>query len=104
MASTPVGPPAGIFWIKPGDWNRYVSLCIDRETLPTTYEKWLYRAEKAAKRLTQQGWEIIRVYVDLDEFSAWCRLKRLDINSDARTEYANEVAAAQVRARDHTKH
>lgn len=103
MATAPNRPPAGIFWIDRVDWIEYVRLCDDRDTLPATYEKWLYRADKVAKRLAQQGWEIIRVRVDLDVFTRWCRQQGKNIDSDARREYANEIAAVQVRARDQTK-
>ena len=104
MASRPTDRAAGIFWVKQADWARYVTLCIDRSNLPASYEKWLYSANKAAQTFARHGWEIVKVEVDLDAFLVWCKRRGLDVDGKARTEYANEVAAAQVRARDHTKH
>ncbi len=104
MALTPIKRVAGIFWVKPEDWKRHVSLCVDGANLPTTYEKWRYGTEKAIDTFAKQGWEIVKVHVDLDEFAAWCKLKGLNIDSQARMGYANEIAAAQVRARDQTQH
>jgi hypothetical protein len=93
-----------IFWIRRDDYGRFLDICSDADQLPPTYEKWLYRTDKHLKRLTRRGREIIKVEVDLDEFVAWCRSKGLNVDGNARSEYANVVAAVQVMARDENKH
>lgn len=92
------------FWIRREDYPRYLSLCVDAANLPPTHEKWLYAANKGVERLSRAGIEVFRVEVDLDEFVAWCRTKGLNVDSEARTSYANEIAATQLRARSERKH
>lgn len=72
--------------------------------MPKTYDRWLGGTEKAIERLTRQGGEIVRIAVDLDELVQWCQAKGLHLDANARIEYANEVAATQIRARDQQRH
>ena len=91
-------------WISREDYARFLQICFDRSELPATHEKWLYTTTKNIKRFERSGTEVMRVPLDLDIFIAWCRAKGLNIDSHARTEYANEIAAIQIRARDERKH
>lgn len=94
----------GFFWIRREDYPRFLELCVDRDNLPATHEKWLYAADKGLKRLQGGRIEVIRAIVDLDEFVAWCRAKSLHIDGHARTEYASYIAASQIRSRGEQKH
>ena len=104
MALPPKLQGIGIFWLRAQDYTRFLEICIDRQNLPPTYEKWLYRANQGFDRLQRQGAPVIKAIVDLDQFIAWCRAKGLDIDSKARTEYASYIAAMQIRAGDENKH
>jgi hypothetical protein len=95
---------AALFWIRQPDYARYRELCDDRDNLPAKYEKWVYAANKAFDQFQRQGLNVIKVEVDLDQFVAWCRSKNLDIDGRTRTRYANEIAAAQFKAKDQNKH
>jgi len=100
MTSFPISKTAGIFWIRREDWNSYVDLCVDRTKLPTTYDDWADVTEQVNENLTREGWEVIKINVALSEFAAWCKLNGLEIDRITRVRYANEIAAARIRARD----
>ena len=99
MTSFPIAKTAGVFWINREDWARYVNLCVDGAKLPTTYSEWVSGAERVTQNLAREGWEVIKVDVDLAEFAAWCKANALDIDKVARIRYANEIAAARIEAR-----
>jgi hypothetical protein len=104
MKKGPTVQAIGIFWVKPGDYSRYLEICADREKLPATYEKWLYSANKGVETLQRQRVPVYRAVVDLDQFIAWCNAKGLAIDSKARLEYASYIAFSLVRANDANKH
>ena len=94
----------GIFWIRREDYARFLEICTDRDKLPPTYEKWLYRANQGFEKLKRGSIPVIRAEADLDQFVAWCRAKSLNIDSHARTEYASYIAASQIRSGNESKH
>ena len=100
MTSFPISKTAGIFWITPEQWSSYVDLCIDRAKLPPTYNDWMNVSERVNQSLAREGWEVIKINIDLAEFAAWCKLNGLETDKVARVKYANEIADAQIRTRD----
>lgn len=95
----------GLFWMERSDWDALLPHFTDRAKLPATYEEWRRRAEQGLQTLSQGGkHEVIKVRAEPDEFLRWCRAKGLDINSNARSEYASHHAAAQWFARREEKH
>ena len=103
MTTFPIPKTAGLFWIEREHWIDYVRLCADRDKLPPTYEVWTDLSERVVHRLTREGWEVIKIDVDLAQFSAWCRLNALDINRGARIKYADGIAASRLTNREQQK-
>jgi hypothetical protein len=96
MADTPTRV-FGIPWCRREDWSALIAIFADAVQLPATYEKWLYAAQKVEKKIQSHGGIAERVYLDPGEFSAWCRTRGLDINADARMEFADEFVGRKYR-------
>lgn len=83
----------GVFWIRREDYPRLLEHCVDRATLPPTYEDWLATATEKFQCHERSGRKLFRVIVNLDEFLAWCHIQRRVVDSKARAVYAAYVAA-----------
>ena len=79
----------GIPWYTQRDWPRIREIMIDPDSLPPTYEKWLYRANKIVQNATHKGIVVYKVQIDPKAFPAWCRSRGLNIDGNARTEFAD---------------
>lgn len=94
----------GFFWMELDDWDALLPQFVDRANFPAQYEHWVKAVENGMQKVARPGVEILKIRAEPDEFLGWCRLKGLDVNSHARTEYASEKAAAQSLARGEKKH
>lgn len=83
----------GIAWYRREDYERIRAIMDDRDKLPATFDEWLQAAEELERNLERAGHIVERVYIDPDAFAEWCRLRRLDIDSQARMRFSNEVVA-----------
>lgn len=82
-------------WYKEEDWDTLLSMFTDAEMLPKTYQDWLVRAEEMKAKVQAAGDAVIKVYIDPETFPAWCEKKGLEMNAEARSTLAIEVAQAQ---------
>lgn len=82
-------------WYKEEDWNTLMQLFTDSHLLPKTYADWLPRAEEMVKKTEEGGDIVMKVYIDPTTFPAWCKEKGKEMNMEARTELAIEVATQQ---------
>ena len=51
--------------------------------LPSSYEQWLKGTERGIKELSDRGYVVERVNIDIDVFSLWCKDRGLDVNKNA---------------------
>jgi len=84
---------AGLCWYNRKSYARIRAVMSDADVLPDTYSQWLKQAEAGEKRLAAQGWIIHRIDLDPDTFLAWCTIRNVDANADARIRFANEAVA-----------
>jgi len=89
----------GFPWYRREDYERIRALMVDGHTLPATFEKWFYAADKGARRLQDSGHIVERVHLDPDEFPEWCRQRGLDLDSEARRRFAAEFVARKYQNR-----
>lgn len=87
----------GMVWYRAEDYGAIKRIMADRHTLPSSYHIWLMKAETGEKKYRREGYIVIRAYIDPETFPDWCRSRGLDIDSKARTEYANVIAYESVR-------
>ncbi len=82
-------------WYKEEDWDTLMELFSDSHLLPKSYQEWLLRAEEMKKKVEGGGDLVMKVFIDPETFPAWCREKGRDMDSNARTELAIEMATIQ---------
>lgn len=88
----------GMAWYKREDYPRILQIMEDADKLAPTHEKWQYAAHKGERELQAKGTLVIRAIIDPDEFLAYCARHELKVDAQARTRFAAERAAEQVRS------
>lgn len=86
----------GIAWFTRDTYVAVRAIFEDADNLPVTYKDWLRKAERVRKEYQKRGALVVRAYIDLDAFPAWCRANGYQINSNGRQEYAAWYAARGV--------
>lgn len=89
----------GLVWYTRENYPRILDVMEDRDVLPDTFDDWQHRAEEGRKKLFSQGFAVLKVQLDADEFVAWCRARALHVDASSRSAYANEAAADFARNR-----
>jgi hypothetical protein len=84
---------AGIPWYKREEYDEIRRVMEDAASLPKEFDTWLQKALQVKEHLKGQGVVAVEAYIDPSEFVAWCRGRGLHVDSAARIEYANLVAA-----------
>lgn len=84
----------GIPWYRREDYPRILAVMADRHLLPASFHAWLQAAQQTVEKIKASGQVPVKAHVSPDEFVAWCRSRGLDINADARMEFAATVARA----------
>jgi hypothetical protein len=82
----------GIPWYRGEDYLLLRALMVDAESLPPVYDDWLLVAEELEEQLVRAGHTVERVFIDHDEFKAWCRVQNCGWDADARSRYVQEIA------------
>jgi hypothetical protein len=77
----------GIAWYKKEDYEKLLSLFIDRGDMASTYQEWLISSESLVDQLRQSGNAFQKVYIDPATFPAWCAARRMNINAEARARF-----------------
>lgn len=89
----------GIAWFRREDYPTLLKIFEDADKFAATWDEWIKRAEKAEKRLKDEGHMTERVYIDPDTFPSWCRKEGLGIGADARHKFAASMVAEKYRTR-----
>lgn len=87
---------AGMVWYHREDYDACLRIMTDSDKLPRSFSVWLSKAEYGEQKLKLDGYAVVRAYIDPKTFPDWCRSRGLDINSNARTEYANFIAKESI--------
>ena len=69
------------------DWKRFVKIIADRESMHDTWHDWHKDFEKTKRDLTNQGFDVVNIVVDLDELTEYCRLKGIKNDGKARSQF-----------------
>ncbi len=82
----------GIPWYELEDYERVKTLMEDGHKLPGVYSVWRLKAEQTERELRRQGHLVVRAHLHADAFVEWCRARGLNVDSQARMQFANEAA------------
>ena len=72
------------------DWKRFVKIIADRERMHYTWHDWHKDFEKTKQDLTNLGFDVVDIVVDLDELTEYCRLKGITNDGKARSQFVQE--------------
>jgi hypothetical protein len=84
----------GVPWYRRQDYARILEVMEDAHVLPATFDKWLYLAEKVLQNAVNKGVVPVKAHIDPEQFVVWCRQRGLNVNADARIQFAATVASA----------
>jgi hypothetical protein len=79
-------------WYSAENYPRLRSLMQDANRFPDSYEAWRVSAEQIEREVVRSGVAVTRVYVDPDEFIAWCNERGVTADGAARARFPNEKA------------
>ncbi len=82
-------------WYREEDWQALVGLFSDVHLLPTSYDEWLVKANQNLETAKGSGDVVVKVYIDPDGFSAWCKKLGKKTDADARTQFAIDEVTRQ---------
>lgn len=89
--ATPPYIGTGIPWYRRNDYPRILKIMVDGESLPPTFDEWEKRAKYAERERSAVG-PVYRVEVRPEKFVAWCAERGLDVDADARMQFASNPA------------
>lgn len=78
----------GIAWFAPEQWERLREVSADVDVLEDTHAEWLRSVERAIPDFEQQGIEVERVPVDVEELVEWCATEQRPVDGAARADFA----------------
>lgn len=84
------GMTIGLPWYRREDWKRSQEIMSDADMQFDTFDEWLAEALEIELTLIGEGHNVRRVPVDLDKFPAWCLIRGLQTNGEARSRFAAE--------------
>ncbi len=93
----------GCAWYRPDQWERLLEISVDRDRLGDSYAAWVENAEEALRNLrepSQEGMTFEKVEVDVEELLAWCQARGVEVDAQARAEYAAELLRRQGQNQD----
>ena len=82
----------GMAWFKPENFVRLRAMFEDGDKLHRTYDEWLRAAETGRKAQEVKGLRVVCVDIDPNDFPKWCKAKGMNLNANARMQYASLIA------------
>ena len=82
-----------IAWYRRKDYPRILSVMEDAVIaagFPPTHDQWLAIVQHEARDSEAKGCKVARVFIDPDQFIAYCRKKHLKFDDEARADFVLE--------------
>ena len=81
-----------IAWYRPEQWQRWLRVVDDRDSLEDTFEEWEANATAQLAALRGRGIRVQEIVLDVDEVQRWCLMQKRPLDAEARSEFAGESA------------
>lgn len=81
-------PAIGVVWYRSRDYPRILEIMADAHLLPRSYHAWRKQAEEAYAQRARSGVTLVRVYLDPQEFIAWCTSNGHEVDAQGRMAFA----------------
>ncbi len=69
------------------DWERFIKIIADRESMHDTWRDWYRDFKRTKQNLTNQGFNVVDIVVDLDELMEYCRARGIENDGKARSQF-----------------
>lgn len=86
----------GMAWYKAEHYDAIRRIMADGHKLPATFHEWRMKAETGEKKFRREGKIVVRVFIDPETFPDWCRARGLNVDAQARMQYAATIANETV--------
>lgn len=80
----------GIAYFTEEEWQKLRTVVKDPSTLDETYAAWKAGIDRLKSSLLEQGLRYELIDIRIDDLLAWCRRKKCEPDSAARSEYASQ--------------
>ena len=65
-----------IAWYKKEEYDKLLKVIIDKGSMPSNYNDWFEIATATIEDLKNQGFDVKKIVVDVDELIEWCRVMK----------------------------
>ncbi len=89
----------GMDWYYREDYDAILRIMTDSHKLPGSFDVWLAEAEQGEQKFKRDGYTVVRAHIDPETFPDWCQSRGLDIDSQARMDFANFIAKENAGSR-----
>ena len=93
MAESPM--IQAMVWYREEDWDQLIEIFSDVDLLPTTFNEWLEKANQNLLVAEKSGDMVVKVFIDPEEFPAWCTKLGKKTDAESRTQFAIEKVTNQ---------
>lgn len=69
------------------DWNRFIKIIDDRESMHDTWDEWHKAFLKAKEELVSQGFEVADVKINLNKLKNYCESRGIKNDGKARSQF-----------------
>lgn len=90
---TQQGVIIGVTWYTPEQFTRMKSVAEDADGLDDTYNDWLKNASAHVRRLRKDGYQVVKVPMDVDEWVVWCQQHGKTLTGPSRSQYTSHKAS-----------
>lgn len=80
--------PTGVSWYLREDYEKLKQILKDGADLPANYDDWQSNADKRIAELAKVGVRVVKINIDPEAFSAWCKANNKELDSPARAAFA----------------
>ena len=86
----------GVTWYTSDQFAQMKSMADDAESLDDTYEEWLENATRQVQRLKNEGYQVTKVPIEVDEWVAWCQQHGKPLTGASRSGFVSQKASEGV--------
>ena len=83
----------GISWYSPATWKRLAA--IPEAEIEKSYSEYVRAAENIEREFAARGIPTVRLSIDIDQMTEWCRRNGYEIDATGRSAYGVALTAAQ---------
>ncbi len=81
----------GIVWYTEEELGKMKNISVDSELLENSFQEWKEMAEKTFADMKSTGIIGEKVSIKTEEFSIWCKIHSVLVDSSSRSKYVSEI-------------